>query len=117
TVPACLLSRRFDPSVARRLLSRSVMSEPRRFALTPGEPAGIGPDLCLLLARQAQPHILVAIASHELLEQRAAQLGVPITVIAVGPSAWPSAPASAGSLYVWDTPLAAPAQAGHLDPH
>ncbi|MGP3789975.1 4-hydroxythreonine-4-phosphate dehydrogenase PdxA [Pseudomonas sp. B392_1p] len=93
------------------------MSEPRRFALTPGEPAGIGPDLCLLLARQAQPHILVAIASHELLEQRAAQLGVPITVIAVGPSAWPSAPASAGSLYVWDTPLAAPAQAGHLDPH
>ncbi|MBF0675196.1 4-hydroxythreonine-4-phosphate dehydrogenase PdxA [Pseudomonas sp.] len=93
------------------------MSEPRRFALTPGEPAGIGPDLCLLLARQAQPHILVAIASRELLEQRAAQLGVPITVIAVGPSAWPSAPASAGSLYVWDTPLAAPAQAGHLDPH
>lgn len=27
-----------------------------RFALTPGEPAGIGPDLCLLLARSAQPH-------------------------------------------------------------
>ncbi len=27
---------------------------PCRFALTPGEPAGIGPDLCLLLARQAQ---------------------------------------------------------------
>ena len=23
------------------------------FALTPGEPAGIGPDLCLLLAREA----------------------------------------------------------------
>jgi len=92
------------------------MSAPRRFALPPGEPAGIGPDLCLLLARQAQPHILVAIASRELLEQRAAQLGVPITVIAVEPSAWPSTPASAGSLYVWDTPLAVSAQAGQLNP-
>ena len=92
------------------------MSEPRRFALTPGEPAGIGPDLCLLLARQAQPHILVAIASRELLDQRGAQLGVPINVIAVEPSAWPSAPAPAGSLYVWDTPLAAPAQPGQLNP-
>jgi preprotein translocase subunit SecD len=24
--------------------------KPKRFAVTPGEPAGIGPDLCLLLA-------------------------------------------------------------------
>ena len=34
-----------------------------RFAVTPGEPAGIGPDLCLLLAAQAQPYPLIAIAS------------------------------------------------------
>ena len=27
-----------------------------RFALTPGEPAGIGPDLCLLLSRERQPY-------------------------------------------------------------
>ena len=40
---------------------------PRPFALTPGEPAGIGPDLCLLLSRQAQPHVLVAVASRALL--------------------------------------------------
>ena len=40
------------------------------FALTPGEPAGIGPDLCLLLAQQAQPAPLVAIASRELLAER-----------------------------------------------
>ncbi|QDR30349.1 4-hydroxythreonine-4-phosphate dehydrogenase PdxA, partial [Pseudomonas aeruginosa] len=40
-----------------------------RFALTPGEPAGIGPDLCLLLARSAQPHPLIAIASRTLLQE------------------------------------------------
>ncbi|THG70912.1 4-hydroxythreonine-4-phosphate dehydrogenase PdxA, partial [Pseudomonas sp. A-1] len=46
------------------------MSAARRFALTPGEPAGIGPDLCLLLARAAQPHALVAVASRALLAAR-----------------------------------------------
>lgn len=34
--------------------------KPLRFAVTPGEPAGIGPDLCLLLAADAQPHPLIA---------------------------------------------------------
>ena len=50
----------------------------KRFALTPGEPAGIGPDLCLLLARDSQPHALIAIASIELLRVRAAELGLPV---------------------------------------
>ncbi|MCM2330546.1 MAG: 4-hydroxythreonine-4-phosphate dehydrogenase PdxA [Pseudomonas sagittaria] len=92
------------------------MSDAPRFALTPGEPAGIGPDLCLLLARAAQPHALVAIASRALLAERAAQLGLDIALLAVGPGAWPDTPAPAGSLYVWDTPLAAPVVAGQLDP-
>ena len=84
------------------------MSPSRPFALTPGEPAGIGPDLCLLLARRAQPQALIAIASRTLLAERAGQLGLDIALLDVGPGAWPSAPAPAGSLYVWDTPLAAP---------
>ena len=46
------------------------MSLPR-FVVTPGEPAGIGPDLCLLLAAQAQPYPLIAIASQPLLAARA----------------------------------------------
>ncbi|MCY1343567.1 4-hydroxythreonine-4-phosphate dehydrogenase [compost metagenome] len=85
------------------------------FALTPGEPAGIGPDLCLLLAGQAQPHPLVAIASRELLAARAAQLALHVTLIAVAPGRWPTAAAPAGSLYVWDTPLRAPVEPGRLD--
>ncbi|MBD9412956.1 4-hydroxythreonine-4-phosphate dehydrogenase PdxA [Pseudomonas sp. PDM16] len=88
---------------------------PRLFALTPGEPAGIGPDLCLLLAREAQPEALVAVASCDLLAERAIQLGLSIELHSVGPNNWPDSPARAGSLYVWDTPLAAEVSPGQLD--
>ncbi|MEG5264457.1 4-hydroxythreonine-4-phosphate dehydrogenase PdxA [Pseudomonas sp. JDS28PS106] len=89
--------------------------KPRRFAVTPGEPAGIGPDLCLLLASHAQPHPLIAITSRDLLVERAAQLGVAVSLLAVTPDAFPDVPAPAGSLYVWDTPLATPVVTGRLD--
>jgi 4-hydroxythreonine-4-phosphate dehydrogenase len=45
-----------------------------RIALTPGEPAGIGPDLCIQLAQQDLACQLVVIADPKLLEQRAKQL-------------------------------------------
>ena len=86
----------------------------KRFALTPGEPAGIGPDLCLLLARDSQPHALIAIASIELMRARAAELGLDITLVEVTPDRWPDQPAAAGSLYVWDTPLASRVSSGQL---
>ncbi|MFQ6573727.1 4-hydroxythreonine-4-phosphate dehydrogenase PdxA [Pseudomonas sp. UM16] len=89
--------------------------KPQRFALTPGEPAGIGPDLCLLLAAHAQPHPLIAITSCDLLAERATQLGVAISLLPVTPEAFPDQPAPAGSLYVWDTPLQNPVVAGQLD--
>jgi 4-hydroxythreonine-4-phosphate dehydrogenase len=92
------------------------MTAPQLFALTPGEPAGIGPDLCLLLAQQVQPKPLVAIASLTMLAERARQLGIAIELIAVGPGAWPEQPSAPGSLYVWDTPLAATVQPGQLEP-
>ncbi len=91
------------------------MTAPRPFVLTPGEPAGIGPDLCLLLALEAQARALIAIASRALLAERASQLGLAIELRDVGPQDWPSQPAPANCLYVWDTPLDAPAVAGQLD--
>ena len=91
------------------------MSLPR-FAVTPGEPAGIGPDLCLLLAAQAQPYPLIAIASQALLAARASQLQLGVQLIPVEPGHWPEQAAAAGSLYVWDTPLSAPVVAGQLNP-
>lgn len=78
--------------------------KPLRFAVTPGEPAGIGPDLCLLLATEVQPHPLIAITSRDLLSERATQLALDVKLITVVPTAWPEQPAAAGSLYVWDTP-------------
>jgi 4-hydroxythreonine-4-phosphate dehydrogenase len=49
-----------------------------RLAITPGEPAGIGPDLLVQLAQQPQPHELVAYADPALLKTRADQLGLPL---------------------------------------
>src|SRR5690606_2521421 len=90
----------------RRATAAHVESAPMTascpFVLTAGEPAGIGPDLCLLMARGAQPHAVIAIASLELLKSRADQLGLAIQLLPVGPEAWPQTPAAAGSLYVWD---------------
>jgi 4-hydroxythreonine-4-phosphate dehydrogenase len=50
-----------------------------RIALTPGEPAGIGPDLCLQLASQARDVELVAICDPSLLQARAEILRLPFT--------------------------------------
>lgn len=86
--------------------------KPQRFAVTPGEPAGIGPDLCSRLAADAQPHPLIAITSRDLLAERATQLGLAVSLLPVVPGQWPDRPAPAGSLYVWDTPLAVPVVPG-----
>ncbi|SHM67966.1 4-hydroxythreonine-4-phosphate dehydrogenase PdxA [Phytopseudomonas punonensis] len=91
------------------------MSDCLRFALTPGEPAGIGPDLCLLLARKRQAHALICVASTALMKERAKELELDIRLIETGPDNWPKQPAPANSLYVWDTPLGTPVETGHLD--
>lgn len=49
-----------------------------RIAVTAGEPAGIGPDLCLALAERDWPAALVAIADPQLLADRARRLGLAI---------------------------------------
>lgn len=79
-------------------------------AITAGESAGIGPDLCLQLAHHAQP--LVVLADKGLLQQRAAQLGINIEFH----DYTPSRQFVAGKLSVLHIPLAHPAQAGELDP-
>ena len=48
-----------------------------RIVLTPGEPAGIGPDLCIKLMQQELPAHITMVADPELLEQRAELLGLP----------------------------------------
>ncbi len=65
----------------------------KRLALTPGEPAGIGPDLVVRLAAgsgQAATTQLVVIADPDLLAARAQQLGLTLTLLPFDPEAAPA---------------------------
>ncbi|QIB65981.1 4-hydroxythreonine-4-phosphate dehydrogenase PdxA [Kineobactrum salinum] len=85
-----------------------------RIAITPGEPAGVGPDVVIAAAQQAWPVELVAIADPELLRSRAEMLGLPLTLAPVDFSAAPQ-PQAAGTLQLLATPLANSAVPGQLD--
>lgn len=84
-----------------------------RVVITPGEPAGIGPDLVVQLAQQAWPVELVVCANPELLRSRAAVLHLPLTLREYQPGT-PAQPQSAGTLTVLPLPLAHPVTAGEL---
>ncbi|WP_459871846.1 4-hydroxythreonine-4-phosphate dehydrogenase PdxA [Endothiovibrio diazotrophicus] len=86
-----------------------------RLALTPGEPAGIGPDLAVMAAQREHPAELVAVCDPALLAARATALGLPLALEAVDLSA-PAAAQRAGRLKVLPVALAAAAEAGRLDP-
>jgi 4-hydroxythreonine-4-phosphate dehydrogenase len=76
-----------------------------RLALTSGEPAGIGPDLCVLLSRHAATQDLGAditcLADRALLETRAHLIGVPLR--------------ESNAFRIETVPVAAPVVAGRLD--
>jgi len=52
-------------------------------AVTSGEPAGIGPDICLALAAAALPVRVCVLGDHELLRARAARLGINIAGLTI----------------------------------
>ena len=79
-------------------------------ALTPGEPAGVGPDLLLALTQDGFTQPLIAIADPNMLAARAVQLGLPLTILP--PDPLPSPP---GALRVLPVALGAQAEAGRLD--
>ena len=86
----------------------------KRIAITPGEPAGIGPDLVIAIAQQAWPVQIVVVASKALLEQRAKQLSLPITLINYDVSL-EATPQEKGTLTIIDIALSEPCIAGTLD--
>jgi 4-hydroxythreonine-4-phosphate dehydrogenase len=86
-----------------------------RIALTPGEPAGIGPDLCIQLAQQDLPCEIIVIASPQLLEERARQLGLPLKIKEFD-SAMPATAQTAGCLTILPVELAEPVQCRQLNP-
>src|SRR5688572_11532478 len=91
-----------------------IMTPCYRIALTPGEPAGIGPDLIITLAQQAQVHEIVAIADPHLLQTRAQQLGLHLQLREINLQDAPR-PSAAGELAILPVALAEPAIAGKLN--
>ncbi len=90
------------------------MKQIPRLAITAGEPAGIGPELCLQLAARDFPAELIIIADPEMLAARATQLGVSVTQIAFDPARAAQAQ-QRGHLTVQAVPCNAPVHAGRLD--
>ena len=90
------------------------MSPIPRLVITPGEPAGVGPDLVLSISQQAWPVQLVVAADQHLLQRRADQLGLTVDLQPYDAAAAPS-PQAAGTLTVLHVPLAVTETPGQLD--
>lgn len=86
----------------------------KRIAITPGEPAGIGPDLAISIAQQAWPVELVVICCPNMLLERAKQLGLPLTLIDYDANK-PCQPQAAQTLTILPVETAEPCVAGELN--
>jgi len=81
-----------------------------RLALVPGEPAGIGPELCVRLAQRRHDAHLVAYADPDALKAAAEAIGLPLAFRD------PDQEAAPGQLALHPVPQAAPTRFGHPDP-
>jgi 4-hydroxythreonine-4-phosphate dehydrogenase len=84
-------------------------AEPR-VALTAGEPAGIGPDLCALLAQESFAGNVVILGDAKVIGDRARARGLPFDVPAY------AGRAARQRISILDVPAPAPVVAGRLDP-
>jgi len=82
-----------------------------RLAVTAGEPAGIGPDLCVQIAQSELPTDIVVITDPAVLNDRAASLGLPLTLHTFGDA---GALSGNGHLTVFPVTVNAPVSAGVL---
>jgi len=84
-----------------------------RVVITPGEPAGIGPDLVVQLAQRSWPVELVICADASVLEARAKLLNLPLTLLPYQAENAPL-PQQAGTLTLLPVPLRTPVIPGQL---
>lgn len=90
---------------------------PPLIAVTSGEPAGIGPELCLQLAgRRFGAALPVVLCDRELLQQRARDLGIAVELREYLPSQPVDRESGPKTLWVLHQPLRAASVAGQLDP-
>lgn len=89
------------------------MSKRLRIAITAGDPAGIGPDLCCSLPQLAHTQ-LVVIGCQTTLQARAKQLGKTLSFRPYQADNW--TPAQSEEVIVIDIPVQAKAQVGQAEP-
>ena len=90
-------------------------ARPLRLVITPGEPAGIGPELLVRLAQAPPADVeLVAVCDPVLLTTAATQLGLPL-VLHEASETTAACVSRAGALTLWPVALAAAAVPGKLD--
>ena len=85
-----------------------------RIIITSGEPAGIGPDLCVKLSQSKLIATIVVLCNAELLKQRAAALQIPVNIINVQSLDEGLGRHEQGSLNVYSIPLSQSVTAGTL---
>jgi len=85
----------------------------QRIVITPGEPAGIGPELVVQLAQRDWPMELVICADPQLLADRALTLGLPLTLLPYDANL-PAQPQQARTLTVLPVALHAQVVPGQL---
>lgn len=83
-----------------------------RLALVPGEPAGVGPELCVRLAHRENPAVLVALADPAVMLEAAERLALPLELLP--PDA--AMAARPGQLALQPVLAATAADPGHPDP-
>jgi 4-hydroxythreonine-4-phosphate dehydrogenase len=84
--------------------------------VTAGEPAGVGPELCLALAHENLPAKFVVVGDPDTLRSRAEQAGFATTIIEVDSSDIETAHAGHGELLVVAERFPVQAQCGKPDP-
>jgi 4-hydroxythreonine-4-phosphate dehydrogenase len=85
-----------------------------RLTLSSGEPAGVGPDICIRSAQQAHAAAITVLGDPDLFASRAAALGLPLS-IDTDPRPTPL-PQQAGHMHVLPVKLRGGCVPGKLDP-
>lgn len=84
-----------------------------RIAITPGEPAGIGPDLTIKIAQQTWDAQLVVFADTQMLTERAKQLDLPLKLTPFDPTK--TRVQGKSELFIQHIPCDKPVVTGQLD--
>jgi 4-hydroxythreonine-4-phosphate dehydrogenase len=104
------MSARLEAPVVRHTAVSNGDSGVAPMAVTSGEPAGIGPEICVALANSPFAGRVVVLGDRDMLEARARQLGIRMKLRD------PGSPAAAGAIACLHLPLPYTCRAGSLDP-